>query len=821
MKTLHLICNSHIDPIWLWEWEEGASVAVSTFRSAANLADEFDYVFNHNEVTLYKWIEEYEPELFERIKALVKAGKWHIMGGWYLQPDCNMPSGESLVRQAMKGREYFEKHFGVKPKTAMNVDPFGHSVGLVQILKKCGYDSYLFCRPYPQQLELPDDRFIWQGPDGSTVKCFRSSAGYLTLFGQTANVVRDYISRNESLEVGMVLWGVGNHGGGPSRQDLRDIEALIAETDVKIIHSTPENYFAEFDDYKYTFSSSLYPSMVGCYTSMSQVKKLHRDLENLLFFTEKICSVASSAGLIQYPYAEIERAEEDLLNAEFHDILPGSSIKTGGEEAGIRKLQHGIEELTKVRAKAFFALSNGFDRVEEEAYPIFVFNPHPYETDATVDCEFMLANQNWENDFTFFTAYDGDKALPSQIIQEASNLNLDWRKHILFDCKLKPLSMNRFYCVPYKVNKKPEFPPIEKDFVFTNEYYTATIGCETGFLKSLVADGTEYLNGQAFVPTLTDDTDDPWGSSSEQNIRLGKKADTFRLMTPEEGSVFSGLKGKVIPSLRIIEDGDVATIVEGVFSCRSSFIRTQYTFYKHRRDFDVSLKVFWNEKSMALKLAVPLSFCGKYYGDIPFGYEELPTDGKEVPSQKWTAIKDDRRTFSIINNCIYGSSCEGGTLLPTLLRSPAYSALPLDDPKTQKSREILRGDRFTDRMDQGERSFSFNVFFGDTESTFADIPRKAALFNEKPFALNIYPSGNGKIVNDFVTVDNSQILLSCLKYSENGELIMRLYNNSDKSCSANVYMNGKIAASLTFGKFEVKTLKKVSDCLVECEQMEI
>ncbi len=139
MKTLHLICNAHIDPVWQWDWEEGAAEAVSTFRIAAAFAQEFDaFVFNHNEALLYRWIEEYEPPLFAQIQALVRDGKWHIMGGWYLQPDCNLPSGESFVRQILLGRRYFQEKFGVEPRTAINFDPFGHSRGLVQILAKSG-----------------------------------------------------------------------------------------------------------------------------------------------------------------------------------------------------------------------------------------------------------------------------------------------------------------------------------------------------------------------------------------------------------------------------------------------------------------------------------------------------------------------------------------------------------------------------------------------------------------------------------------------------------------------------------------------------------
>lgn len=110
MKRLHLICNAHLDPIWQWEWEEGAAAALSTFQSAANLAEKYDYIFCHNEVNLYKYTEKYAPALFAQIQKLVKQGKWHIMGGWYLQPDCLMPSGEGMLRQIREGELYFKEN---------------------------------------------------------------------------------------------------------------------------------------------------------------------------------------------------------------------------------------------------------------------------------------------------------------------------------------------------------------------------------------------------------------------------------------------------------------------------------------------------------------------------------------------------------------------------------------------------------------------------------------------------------------------------------------------------------------------------------------
>ncbi len=169
MRKLHLLCNAHIDPVWLWQWKEGAAEAVSTFRCAAEFCEEFDgFVFNHNEAVLYEWIEEYEPELFKRIRKLVKEGKWRIMGGWYLQPDCVMLTGESFLRQIELGHSYFKEKFGVIPDTAINFDPFGYTKGLVQILSKTGYKNYVFMRPFGE-----DGDFLWKGFNDSQVFAHR------------------------------------------------------------------------------------------------------------------------------------------------------------------------------------------------------------------------------------------------------------------------------------------------------------------------------------------------------------------------------------------------------------------------------------------------------------------------------------------------------------------------------------------------------------------------------------------------------------------------------------------------------------------------
>ena len=193
-KTLYLVCNAHLDLVWQWEWHESLAEALSTFRIAAAFCETYDgFIFNHNEAKLYQWIEEYDPPLFQKIQDLVQKGKWHIMGGWYLQPDCVMSSGESIFRQMEKGLNYFREKFGCRPRTAINVDSFGHDRGLVQLLLKSGYTSYLVGRPSLEVCKAPGPDFLWEGYDGTCIPVHLAADGYNVLWtpGDRIGVVAD------------------------------------------------------------------------------------------------------------------------------------------------------------------------------------------------------------------------------------------------------------------------------------------------------------------------------------------------------------------------------------------------------------------------------------------------------------------------------------------------------------------------------------------------------------------------------------------------------------------------------------------------------
>ncbi len=803
---LHLVCNAHLDPVWLWEWEEGAAEALSTFRTAADLCEEFEgFVFNHNEAVLYKWVEEYEPALFRRIQRLVVEGKWHIIGGWYLQPDCNMPSGESFARQALLGRRYFREKFGVDVTTAVNFDPFGHTRGLVQILAKAGYDSYLICRPGQNDCPLPANQVLWVGYDGSEILVDRSGY-YNSPLGKAGQKVENWMQANPETGCGIVLWGVGNHGGGPSRADLARLRDLIAETTGRrILHSTPEAYFADLRARTPEFprhEKDLNPWAVGCYTSQVRIKQKHRLLENEIYALEKMAATAAAQRLMEYPAAQIHEALCDLMVSEFHDVLPGSSIQPV-EEASLRMMDHGLEIVSRLKARAFFALAAGQPKAAEGEIPILVYNPHPFPVRGTIECEFQLADQNWADTFTLPRVYSDGAPLPSQVEKEHSNLTLDWRKHVVFEAELAPSRMNRFDCRLETLPAKPPVTLTEEGgaFRFVTDDLEVVINARTGLLDRYRVRGVDALRAGACQPVVMVDDEDPWGMRGR---RYDKVAGAFALMSPEEGTRFSGVTAGTLPSVRVIEDGAARTVVEAVFAYGSSAICQRYKLPKQGTQVEVEVRVHWNEKDRMLKWALPTAAEeGTYLGQVAYGTAELPANGDEAVAQKWVGAVAGERAFTCINDGVYGSDFAGGVLRMTLLRSPAYSGHPIGE------RPVVPQDRYTPRIDQGERLFRFWLNAGPAAERLAHVDREALARNEKPFALSFFPSGAGEKPLPGVTLSDDVVLVTAIKQAEEGRnLVIRLYEPTGQARTTVLSLPfAGIEEEVALGGFEIKTLR--------------
>ena len=799
MKEVHLICNAHIDPIWQWDWQEGVSAVLSTFQSAVNLAEQFDYVFCHNEVAVYKYVEEYAPALFERIKELVSLGKWHIMGGWYLQPDCNMPSGESFTRQILEGKRYFKEKFGVEPTTAINFDPFGHSVGLVQIIKKCGQDSYIFMRPYPWEMDLPSEQFIWRGLDGSEIKGARSQA-YNTPLGKSAAEIKAR-AELQNKDVICVLWGVGNHGGGPSAIDLAQIDELMKTSEDKYIHSTPEEFFAKIAPTD-VVDTSLRISMPGCYTSMGKIKKKHALLESEIALTEKMLTAALQCGALKnYPEEKMHEIVEDLLNAEFHDVLPGTSVQCG-EEAGLKLLDHGLLEVERLKTKAYFALSASEQPAKEGEYPILVFNPYLYPLKCNVECEFMLADQNWSELVSAVRIVNeaGENVL-CQVIKEESNFTLDWRKRIIFEAELPPYQMSRYSVyIDYKIAKKKEE---RNSFVFDDGRKYVEIDKATGLLKRYAIDGVDYVK-DAFLPVMFDDNPDPWAMGIAQRKRVGFNEAPFALSETPSG-VFAGLK-----SVQIIEDGEIYLGIEAFFEKDNTRARVGYKIYKNNDYVDVDVSVFLGDVDKFVKLKIPVCVEGKLFGQTAFGSEPLFMDARENVAHRFVAMDYGERSLAVMNTHTYGSHYENGALYLSLVRGITYCAHPILE------RPILPSDRFTKKVDQGENTFSFRLAVVETNK----LERVTQEFTQKPYALNIFPTKATmkKKVFSAALSDDTVSVVTIKKADGRDAIIFRLLNNTEKTVDTALTVEGA-KLSLHFDKYEVKTVLYENGKLTESESL--
>jgi len=778
-----LVCNSHIDPVWLWEWEEGAAEALSTFRAAADLCEEFDgFVFNHNEAVLYEWVELYEPALFERIRRLVRCGRWHIMGGWFLQPDCNMPAGESFVRQILLGKRYFADRFGVDLTTAINFDPFGHTRGLVQILARSGYDSYVYCRPPLGDHPLPGPEFDWIGYDGSCIRATLATAHYNSAPGKARERLEEWIAGSRGEEVSLLLWGVGNHGGGPSRKDLRDLaRAMRAIRGVDIRHSTPERYVAQQRRARPELprhEGDLNPWAVGCYTSMRRGKVLHRRLECELISAERMATTACAQDLLAYPRSELREAMRDLAWSEFHDSLPGTSIEAV-EGTAVRTLDHGLEILSRVKARAFFALAAGQRKARGGEFPVLVYNSHPFAVETIVECELQPQWPHKTSRFMQPSLRAGRAELPVQAEKERCNIDEDHRKRIAFRARLEPGRMNRFDCLLEMIPKAPPRRLRERSgrIVFKSDALRAEINCRTGLIDSLRVRGVEVLAKGACKSLVMTDDADPWGM---RTTRFRKRAGTFRLLSKRAGARFSGLVGGFLPSVRVIEDGPVRSVVETLFGYGDSFICQQYSFPKQGTEVEVALRVLWNEKDRLLKLAIPtLLRDAGLRGQVAFGVAELPANGDEALAQQWVAVVSDSQDLALtcINDGTYGLDMQRGELRLSLLRSPAYAGHPTGPECT-----IVEQDRFTPRIDQGEHRFRFWLNAGPVTGRLRDIDREALVRNAPPMALTFFPPGGGQRPRAGALLSDRVVQVTAFKLAEDDEdLIIRLFEPTGRA----------------------------------------
>ena len=819
MKT-YLFCNAHLDPVWLWQWESGMMEGISTYRAASEFIDEYpDFVFNHNEALVYQWVEEHEPELFEKIQEQVAEGRWEIVGGWFLQPDCNMPSGESVFRQVLQGRLYFYDKFGKVPVTAVNFDSFGHARGLVQMLKKCGYKYYVNIRPGKNIYDFDSEDFIWRGYEGSEIIVHRSDKGYNSVYGKVKEELPRWIEQHKGQKNALYLWGVGNHGGGPSRKDLNDI-ARMKEAGMELVHAKPDEYFETIKDEKLpVVEKGLNPVMEGCYTSVIRIKQMHRLLENDLVMVEEMASHAAIAGLASYEKESIDYAWRDLLFSEFHDSLPGSCIAPVEEDI-IRMLDHGLEITNKLKAKYFLALCAGQERLKDgDTVSIFVYNPHPFPYYQPVDVEFMLPRQLWHKDFSDPVVYCDGQRIPCQTAREASNFSMDWNKRVIFECELPPAGMSRFD-VHFNVIEKRPSPRLKPDRNGDIRVETAcgqvVINAHSGLLISYVVDGSEYVKPGTLAVDVYDDAVSPWGGDGVFNPQC--PMGSFSPMPAGEAADFAGVQSSSLTPVLVTEEGEVYTVIEAYMQYHNSRMLIRYMVNKLTGVLEQELRIFFAEREKRLKLRVSLSLEEtEYLGQTIFGREKLNNEMEECVSQYWQAVANREKALVIINDGVYGSNCKDGTVGISLLRSAGYGAGDMIWGSPYRDR------MYHQRMEQGERRYRFMFLAGERSEVLGRADREAAMFNRKVYAQQFCPPGRGKIPRALVRIDKENVILSCFKRSERSAdtYILRVFESQGQAVTVKIELPvSNLSFEAVLHPFEIKVYKLENGAVTETDMLE-
>ncbi len=802
-KTIKLIGNAHLDPIWLWRWQEGCAEVLQTFRSALDRLKEYnDFVFTCSSAAYYKWVEEIDPQMFEEIRAMVKKGRWVPVNGWWVQPDCNMPSGESFARQALYSQLYYYEKFGRICTTGYNVDSFGHNAMLPQFIVKSGMLNYVFQRPeMSENSEIPENLFWWDSPDGSRVLTYRTPTGYTAHGKEDIDHKLEIINeRAEKTGHGMMMfYGVGNHGGGPTKGDIEYLkENLEREGFNDLEFSSPDDYFEDMLNELLeilSWKDELQHHASGCYSATSLVKALNRKAENALAAAEKWDTISSVVTESAPKTKEYEKAWQKVCFNQFHDILCGCSIMEAYEDVKSSE-GYALDVASESYNNAILRISRNIDTwvdgvdapvLEQRHYtcyenntprPVVVFNPHSYEADIPVKTHHPSAN---------VTDSEGKEVLFQNVRSSRSN---DDHLDTVFMAKVPPMGYATYWLEPDHKATAEKTISIDQNFFMENEYMSVEIDAATGYIKSLYdkANQMEYA-GENFlaIPTvINDDKTDTWAHN------------VFK---------FHDVKGIMeLVDIKRVENGALRSVVRTTHKINDSYLTQEFILAKGQKTLRVDCKAMWQEKFTLLKFAFPTGGndpISTY--EIPCGFIKRPCDGDEEPALNWadlTVTKDGKRVgISVITDSKYSYDCPGAELRLTALRNVIFADHYSDRPEAEFN--------FTD---EGLNRFSYGIYLHDGEAEQSDVVKEAHMFNNNVAVVpESYHKGQLQQKDSFLYTNLDNVVVTALKRCEDGsgDLIIRLYETKGIESSKGYVMSKLFDNGFWYdiGKHEIKTFR--------------
>lgn len=819
---VHLICQAHIDPIWIWDWPEGLTETLSTFETAADLLDEFpEFVFNHNESLLYEWTKTYRPQLFERIRKHVEKGRWVISGGWYLQPDANLPAGESLARQILIGRRFFDEELGVSPRVAYNLDTFGHNANLPQFLKLAGYEMYTHFRPTPAEKTLPDFLYRWRGVDGTEVVGFRPPCGwYCTHPGSLVEHKIDDM-RQLAETVGRpttMFWGAGDHGGGATRDELELIRR-IADRHPGLRHSSFERYYEDVAAHETAglplVTGELQKCFTGCYTSIIGNKLRNRRGEGYALAAERFAALAWWLTDEPYPAEALARIWKDVLFNQFHDILPGSSIREGAVSAAER-IGRAVTDAKGILVKSQLELMRRTEPTEP--LTVRIFNPHPVQRTIPAVLDIQLSTHPLFVKGKYLGVYDGaGNEITRQLLEYRRN-TAEWRNTFLIEAELPPMGIAEYRIrieepaqdASCRVADTTRWTTVDEgSIVISSETGEVGICRRTGSLTSLVdhRSGVRCIDAPSMRLIVRADSNHAWGGS--QNA-YGPVVGAFGLPGADELAEITGQYGEEPPAapVRLIASGPLAVVVESILRYKRSVARLRYTVYRHHPYIDIDLLLDWNERRRALQLEIATTIQGdEYETEVPHASVTRPRGGGEEPVGRWILLRDDRSAVAVVNDGPGGAEIVGSKIRQTLVRSPVYCS----------GSESAEPRYLGEHMDLGEHRYRFRLLYGPAEEIRAGCPLSADDVT-LPFSYHCsVPLGAsqrnglkaGVAACSLTRIDGcGSVHAEAIKVSEDGgALVLRLVERTGSEAGVRVSLPPLQPFELMFRPFEIKTIR--------------
>ena len=731
--TLRCVSHAHIDMNWMWSWPETVAVTNDTFATMLALLDEFPgFIYSQSQASTYELIERYHPAMFEAIRARVQEGRWEVTASQWVEGDKNMAAGESLVRHLLYTRAYFREKFGLAPEDVevdFEPDTFGHPATLPTILARGGVRYYYHCRG-----SRGPHLYWWTGPDGSRILAFNDVQWYMALGGPNLSVTPAIAEPlvEYALATGLkqmpVLYGVGDHGGGPTRGDLRRIEEMDSwPIYPALTFSTLHGFFREAEAAVEAAAKAGTPKVPeirgerntifpGCYTSQARQKWANRRGENLLYAAEAAAAIGQQVVGVPYPQHNLQEAWVDLLFDQFHDILPGSgtretrhyalgraqesqaaagmartnALRALGEQVDTASLRAGFAEggarAYKDRVESARAMGAGVGRgagtggestvggagTSDRAFLIYNPLPHPREEvievelwDTTLDPEQLVASGG------------GLEPRRVQVLEEGKYWGHAYRR-AAFPVRAPALG----YCVACVSDRAAELglgregvaDPWAGSGGSARQHQPQDVTLENELLKVRldpasggIASLFDKRIGREWVPE-------------------GELAGTLQYCVEANEGMTAWRIGQFLTREDLHEGGKLSVVQDGPYLKRfrwtravsASEIALEITLRQGAPRVEYRLEVDWREMGSKevgtphLRVRFPLAVDQpqpRY--EIPFGaIRRDMTEGEEVPALRWADLSEaDGAGVTLANDSKYGFSVEGRTLNMTLLRA--------------------------------------------------------------------------------------------------------------------------------------------------------